>query len=99
MKKKADGTFCAWLTARGYEQIDGEHYDKDAKVAPIVNIHTVFIMLTLCMMAGWHAIIMDIKGAFLHGEFEKNRQVYMRVPEGFEKFYVPDMILLLTKTL
>jgi hypothetical protein len=37
MKKKANGTFRARLNARGYEQIDGEHYDEFTKAAPVVN--------------------------------------------------------------
>jgi hypothetical protein len=31
MKKKASGVYHARLNARGYEQIDGEHFDKDTK--------------------------------------------------------------------
>ena len=43
---------------------------------------------------------MDVKGAFLRGEFEEGAEpVYMEVPEGFKKYYPPNWILHLRKTL
>jgi hypothetical protein len=99
MKKKANGVFRARLNARGYEQVDGVHYDEDAKSAPVVNEATIHIVMNIMAMAGWHAEILDVKGAFLHGEFEKGRKVYMEVPQGFEKYYDADTVLLLKKTL
>ena len=39
---------------------------------------------------------MDIKGAFLHGQFEDGKVIYMKVPHGFGKFY-PDVVLKLKK--
>jgi hypothetical protein len=50
MKKKANGTCRARLNARGYEQIDGEHYDENEKFAPVVSdvaIHIVLIMIAM----------------------------------------------------
>jgi Reverse transcriptase (RNA-dependent DNA polymerase) len=87
------------LNARGYEQVDGEHYDEDAKAAPVVSEATIHIVLILIIMAGWCAEVLDVKGAFLHGTFEKGRQVYMEVPQGFERFYPSNCVLLLLKTL
>jgi hypothetical protein len=71
MKKKANGVFQVRLNALGYEQVDGEHYDEDAKFAPIVTDVTIHIILILIVMAGWWAELLDMKGAFLHGEFKK----------------------------
>jgi hypothetical protein len=99
MKKKVNGTHRARLNARGYEQIDGEHYDEDAKFAPVVSDATIHIILILIVMAGWWAELLDVKGAFLHGVFEKGRKVYMEVPQGFEKYYPKNCVLLLLKTL
>jgi Reverse transcriptase (RNA-dependent DNA polymerase) len=42
---------------------------------------------------------MDVNGAFLHGEFEKGRRVYLKVPECFEKFCPGNVALELKKTL
>ena len=99
MKKKASGVFRARLTARGYEQVDGIHYDENAKSAPVVNGATINIVFILMLMAGWVGELLDVRGAFLHGEFEKNRKVYMEVPQGFEKHYKGNVVLLLLKTL
>jgi hypothetical protein len=41
MKKKANGEFRARLNARGYEQVDGAHYDEDTKSAPVTNNTTI----------------------------------------------------------
>jgi hypothetical protein len=99
MKKKASGTYRARLNARGYEQIDGEHYDEDSKAAPVVQLATIFIVLILTVVMSWHAILLDVRGAFLHGKFEKDRKIYMDVPQGFERFYPLGVVLLLLKTL
>jgi hypothetical protein len=41
-----------------------------------------------------------VKGAFLHGDFEDGRNVYMEVPEGFQQWYNPMLyVLLLLQTL
>ena len=53
MKKKANKTFRVRLTALGYEQVDGEHYDKDTPSAPVVNEATIRIVFILMIMAGW----------------------------------------------
>ena len=81
MKNKANGTLRARLTARGYEQVDGEHYDKDTTAAPVVNEATIRIVFILMIMAGWHAEILDVRGAFLDGEFEEETRLFMEVPD------------------
>jgi hypothetical protein len=99
MKKKASGVLRARLNARGYEQVDGEHYNEDSKFAPIVTDAMIHIILILIVMADWWAELLAVKGAFLHGEFEKGRRVYMKIPQGFERFYPKNCVLLLKKTL
>jgi hypothetical protein len=53
MKKKANGTFGVQLNARGYEQIDGVHYNSHNTSTPVTNDATIWIVLTLLIMAGW----------------------------------------------
>jgi hypothetical protein len=96
--KKVNRVHRARLNARGYEQVDGKHYDEDSKFAPVVNDATIHIVLILLIMAGWYAELINVKGAFLHGIFEKGRKVYMEVPQGFEQFYLKNCVLLLLKT-
>jgi hypothetical protein len=54
-------------------------------------------MLLLMLMADWHGQIMDVKGAFLYGEFKDNKVIYVKVPPGFEKFYPDNVVLKLKK--
>ena len=99
MKKKASGTYRARMVARGFEQIDGEHYDEHDKASPVVCEITIRIMFVLMLMAGFWAEVVDVCGAFLLGDFEPGHQIYIEVPQGFEKYYPPGVVLLLNKTL
>jgi len=48
----------------------------------------IFLVLQL------HSGLLDVKGAFLQGEFGKNdKDLYMKVPEGLESYY-PDNVYL-----
>jgi hypothetical protein len=99
MRKKADGTCRARLTARGYAQIDGLHFDSTDTSAPVVNDTTIRIVFVLMIMAGWTAMLLDVRGAFMNGRFKDDEKLYMHIPEGFEKWYPNNVVLLLTKTL
>jgi hypothetical protein len=99
MKKKANGTHRARLNARGCNQIDGEHYDEIDKFAPVVTDATTHIVLIMIAMTGWWAELLDVKGAFLNGILDKGRQIFMTVPQGFERFYPMNVVLSLLKTL
>ena len=106
MKKKTNGTFRACVVSRGYEQVDGEHYDKDNVASPTVNIITVRIMMVLMILMCGYGHLVDINGAFLLGNFESDvntheeREVHMEVPEGFLQFLPPgNWVMLLLRTL
>jgi len=99
MKLKADGTKRARLNARGFEQIAGEHYNETGVSSPVVNEASIFILLTLMVMARMYGELNDVKGAFLNGHFTHGEKLYMRIPEGFEAFYPIGVILLLSKTI
>jgi Reverse transcriptase (RNA-dependent DNA polymerase) len=60
MKKKLNGTYCAQVTARGYEQVNGIHYDEDSKASPVVNEAMILIFFVLMLLAGWVGYIMDV---------------------------------------
>ena len=99
MKLKADGTKRARLNARGYEQVPGEHYDENGISSPVVNEASIFLILIIMLMAGMYAELNDVKGAFLNSKFFQGEKLYMGVPQGFEKFYPNDVLLLLLKTI
>ena len=99
MKKKSNGTYRARTVARGFEQIDGEPYDEHDKSSPVVSDITIRIVLVIMLMAQFWAEVMDVCGAFLIPTFKPEHKMYVEVPQGFEKFYPPGVVLLLLKTL
>eukprot|EP00957_Ditylum_brightwellii_P015793 1189146-Ditylum_brightwellii.AAC.1 len=50
-------------------------------------------------MVGWVTQLLDIEGAFLNGRFQNGEILYMGVPQGFQKYYPPDVLLLLLRTI
>jgi hypothetical protein len=51
MKKKANGQFRARITARGFLQEDGIHYDSNSTAVPVTNEITNKIALTFMTMS------------------------------------------------
>jgi hypothetical protein len=99
MKKKASGKFRARINARGYEQVDGIHYDDTTKSAPVTNDITIRIIFVLMVLASWAGHLVDIRGAFLNGRFGTEEKLYMRVPQGFENKCPVGTILRLQRTI
>ena len=99
MKQKSDGTKRARLAGRGFWQIPGKDFDPDCLMAPVVAMLTIFIVLTLIVTCSWYCILIDLKGAFLTADFEPGRNIYMKIPKGFEKFYPIGWLLRLNKTI
>ena len=99
MKKKANKMYRVRRNACGYEQINGVHYNKDLKTAPVANEIVIRMVMVLIVMASWWAELLDVQGAFLTGEMDLENGCYLQVPEGFSKFYPKNVILHLLKTL
>jgi hypothetical protein len=98
-KLRADGLTCCRLAIRGFHQIDGVHFDASDKAAPVVCDVTIRVMLILAIMANWLAWIVDVKGAFLQGRFQNGEQIFMKIPDGFQKLYPSYVMLKLLRTL
>ena len=99
MKRKSNGVRRARLNMRGYEQVEHIHYDPSSTAAPVTNDVTIRVMLTIAIMASWIAYIVDVKGAFLHGDFENEEEIYTEIPEGFDQWWDPAIwVWLLMKT-
>jgi hypothetical protein len=96
-KKKSTRKLNGHLNAHGFKQVEGVHYDGTSTHTPVTNAGTIQIVLILMIMANWQGQIVDVKGAFLHGEFKDGKVIYMKVPLGFEKFYPDDVALKLKK--
>eukprot|EP00957_Ditylum_brightwellii_P029359 2219313-Ditylum_brightwellii.AAC.1 len=99
-KLKSDGTKRACINGREYEQIDGIHYDGSSIHAPVTNDTSDRIVMVLAFMAAWIGCINDVKGAFLKGELDqKKKRMVVKVLQGFEKYYPPDVVLWLLKAI
>ena len=86
------------MNARGYEQVEGEHFGGTSITSPVTNEVTIRVVLVLMVMSEWHSEMIDVKGAFLHGKFEDEERIYMKVSEGFDRFYGTEVVLWLLKT-
>jgi hypothetical protein len=99
MKKKSNGTYRARLNARGYEQVDGIHYESSNISSPVTDDATIRIIMVLMIIFKWSAQLVDVKGAFLCGNFKDGEEIFMEVPEGFEEIYGAYVLLLLLHTI
>ena len=78
----------------GSEQVDGMHYFGHNIAAPVANAVTVRIALTLfAMNPSWVVELIDVEGAFLQGKFVDGEEMYIEIPDGFERFYGKDEVL------
>jgi hypothetical protein len=85
IKNNSNGKYRARLNERGYEQIDGVHYDSTSISSPVTNTEKVRSMVVLSLIFGWCAELIDFQGAFICGNFKNEEKILMGVPEGFEQ--------------
>ncbi len=99
MKNKSSRILRGRVNVQGFCQVEGEHYNGTSIRSPVTNAMTIKMTLTLMLMQGSIAHVVDVKGAFLYGKFEDGKKVHIKIPLGFEEFYDSDNALLLKKTL
>ncbi len=87
------------MYARGFKQVEGQHYNGMTISSPVTNSATIRIVLTLMIIASMLEHVVDVKGAFLHGEFEDGEIIHMKVLQGFKKHFPEGSVLLLKKCL
>jgi hypothetical protein len=66
--------------------------------SPVANYAAIIIIKVLVIIFRWSAGLVDVQGAFQCVNL-KDKDTYMQVPEGFEKFYLTNVVLLLLQTL
>ncbi|XP_068332795.1 uncharacterized protein [Pyrus communis] len=84
IKFKADGSIKrhkARLVDRGFTQTFGVDYKET--FAPMSQMNSMQVLLSVAINCGWTLYQMDVKNAFLHEELQE--KVYMQCPPGLEK--------------
>jgi hypothetical protein len=78
MKKNSSGTLRGRVNVRGFRRIEGEHYDGTSISASVTNAMTIKMSLTLMLMQGGLAHVMDVKGAFLYGKLKMEKRSILK---------------------
>jgi len=99
MKKKSSGKFRARVVVRGYMQQEDFHFDPNEVSSPVVHEVTIRILLVLLLVMKLTGGVIDVEGAFLLGRLDPGIEIYIAVPQGFEKYYKPTDVLLLERTM
>jgi hypothetical protein len=69
---QVDGTidkYKARLVAKGFSQVEGIDYSET--FAPVAKMNSIHLVLSLVASRKWIVHQMDVKGAFLHGDYRK----------------------------
>jgi Reverse transcriptase (RNA-dependent DNA polymerase) len=82
------------------KQQPGAHYNPDSTSSPVVSDVAVRILFVIAALSGHKMHVIDVEGAFLHGNFTDGETIYMKVPQGFDRHYdMKEYVLKLLKTL
>ena len=85
----------ARLVAQGYSQTEGVDYNE--VFSHVVRNTTIRSLLALSNTKNWEVHQMDVRTAFLQGNFEE--EVYMRQLDGYVKKEYPDYVCKLKKSM
>ncbi len=55
--------------------------------SPVTSNISFRTVLTIMAVAGYEARVINVKAAFLKGELKNDEEIYIKIPEGFKKFY------------
>ena len=69
------------------------HYKKKSVAAPTVHAMSVNIAFILITTGRLDVDLNDMHGAFLNGQFSNGETIYLKIPQGFEKYYSEAKVL------
>ena len=99
-KKDAAGNvvrYKAHLVAQGFSQIGGVDYNN--MYAPVAKLASTCAVIAMANRLSMEMHQIDIKGAYLNGELNKNEVLYMQHPPGYKDSNAGTRVLRLVKTL
>jgi hypothetical protein len=64
------------LVSKGFQQVHDIDYDET--FAPVVNMDSICLALSISTSKGWEVHQMDVKNSFLHGDLSE--EIYMEQP-------------------
>jgi hypothetical protein len=67
------------------KHVNGVHYASEHTAALVASDSAIKLVMVLVAMAGFTMHILDVQGAFLISEFNKDEDLYMKIPQGFEE--------------
>ncbi|XP_042018960.1 uncharacterized protein LOC121766776 [Salvia splendens] len=82
---------------QSFEEVYGVDYEET--FSPVAKLNTVRALLSVAACKEWPLYQFDVTNAFLHGELEKDKEVYMEVPPGFCEEFGKGQVCRLRKTL
>ena len=95
IKKKLNGEYWVRLTARGFKQTQGKSFIHHDILLHVMHDIMVRIELVLMLMGNMVVHLVNVSGEFLLSQFKLDKQIYMKIPCGFEKLYVQGGLLFL----
>ncbi|MBW0466951.1 hypothetical protein O181_006666, partial [Austropuccinia psidii MF-1] len=93
--EKTDAEEKERLCVKGFHQI--EDMDFHETFAPTGRLATLRLLLGYCASNDFDIQQMDVKTAFLHGDF--NKDIFIKIPEGYTPTMKGEVCLKLTKSL
>lgn len=67
-------------------ELEGQHYNNAGISSQVTSDTAIWMVLTIDLVAGYNARVINVKDTVLKGEFENNKEFYMIISEWFKKF-------------
>jgi hypothetical protein len=87
--------YCARLVAQGFSQIPGVDFLET--YAPVAKMASMRVLFAMAARHNFEIHQVDVKGAYLNGEFEEGEVIYMRLPPGINLTDDKTLVLRLLK--